>query len=131
MAAFLVDTDVASLMYRGQLPDEFLIYTVAHGLYLSFATIGELWQGIHKAQWGGRRTTDLMRFVEARFTILPGDAIVARTWGELSGTAQRTGQTIAVNDCWIAATGLVWQLPLLTRNRKHFERVPGLRLPVR
>jgi predicted nucleic acid-binding protein len=30
-------------------------------------------------------------------------------------------------DILIAATALANDLPLLTRNRRHFERVPGLR----
>jgi predicted nucleic acid-binding protein len=33
-----------------------------------------------------------------------------------------------VPDALIAATALQHELPLMTRNRRHFDRVPGLEL---
>jgi tRNA(fMet)-specific endonuclease VapC len=48
-------------------------------------------------------------------------ARIARTLGE-------RGRSIGVKDTLIAGTCLVFGLPLATRNRRHFERVPGLEL---
>ena len=39
---------------------------------------------------------------------------------------KRQGQLFGANDLWIAATALAHKLPLVTRNRTRFERVPGL-----
>jgi tRNA(fMet)-specific endonuclease VapC len=36
------------------------------------------------------------------------------------------GNPIGDHDAWIAATALQHRLTLLTRNRNHFERIPGL-----
>jgi predicted nucleic acid-binding protein len=48
---------------------------------------------------------------------------------ELAGiTRRRTG--IVTPDALIAATALAHRVPLMTRNRRHFERVDGLRLVV-
>ncbi len=49
------------------------------------------------------------------------DPRIARRAGQIK---RHTGLQIA--DALIAATALEHQLPLMTRNRRHFERVPGL-----
>lgn len=36
------------------------------------------------------------------------------------------GNLIGANDLWIAATGLAYEMPVVTRNVEHFKRVPGL-----
>jgi predicted nucleic acid-binding protein len=36
------------------------------------------------------------------------------------------GPLIGANDIWVAATGLVYGVPVVTRNETHFRRVPGL-----
>lgn len=46
---------------------------------------------------------------------------------ELAGTMRRKTQ-IATPDALIAATALIHGLPLMTRNRRHFERVAELRV---
>ena len=41
---------------------------------------------------------------------------------------RKAGRVIATMDLLIAATAIVGNATLVTRNRKHFEHVPGLRL---
>ena len=41
---------------------------------------------------------------------------------------QENGMLIGGNDLWIAATGLAYQMPVVTRNTQHYRRVPGLRV---
>ncbi len=53
---------------------------------------------------------------------LPVDRRVADKAGELRRMA------LKMPDALIAATALVHQLPLLTRNNSGFRKVPGLRL---
>jgi len=56
---------------------------------------------------------------------LPIDAVIA----ELAGMTRRdTG--IATPDALIAATALTHRIPLMTRNRRHFDRVADLRIIV-
>lgn len=52
---------------------------------------------------------------------LPVDRAVA----ELAGITRRASG-IATPDALIAATALVHGLPVMTRNRRHFDRVAGL-----
>lgn len=36
------------------------------------------------------------------------------------------GNLIGAHDLWIAATGLAYEMPVVTRNVEHFRSVPGL-----
>jgi predicted nucleic acid-binding protein len=46
----------------------------------------------------------------------------------LRGEAAADGHMIGPNDCWIAACCVGHGLPLLTRNRKHFQPLEPLGL---
>jgi predicted nucleic acid-binding protein len=49
-------------------------------------------------------------------------------YGFLRGEAAADGHMIGPNDCWIAACCVGHGLPLLTRNRKHFQPLEPLGL---
>jgi len=40
---------------------------------------------------------------------------------------QPSYKLVGQNDLWIAATALALQKPLITRNRRHFDKIKGLR----
>jgi tRNA(fMet)-specific endonuclease VapC len=48
--------------------------------------------------------------------------------GEVHARLERAGHGIGVKDALIAGVCRRFDLPLATRNIRHFERVPGLRL---
>jgi predicted nucleic acid-binding protein len=56
------------------------------------------------------------------------DPAFAATYGRLLSHLQRRGETIATMDLLIATTSVCADAPLLSRNIRHLERVPGLRL---
>lgn len=97
------------------------------GLAVSSITIGEVLDGTY-------RTTDTVaslvayrRFL-ARFAVLDVTDVVADTFAFLRAGLRKQGNLIPDLDLLIAATALVHDLALLTRNERHFARVPGLRL---
>jgi predicted nucleic acid-binding protein len=53
---------------------------------------------------------------------------IPEAYGFLRGEAAAAGYTLGQNDCWIAACCVSHGLPLLTRNRKHFEPLEPLGL---
>jgi predicted nucleic acid-binding protein len=53
--------------------------------------------------------------------VLPGDEAVATIWGRLSAAAVRRGRPCPVNDMWIAACCLAYEVPLATLNLKDYE----------
>ena len=46
---------------------------------------------------------------------------IARSWGEISAHATRRGRPRPLNDTWIAACCLAYDLPLATLNIKDFR----------
>ncbi len=62
------------------------------------------------------------------FTLIEVGEHVAWIASRLSRDLDRRGLPIGDNDIWIAATALAYRLPLVSRNARHFDRVPGLNI---
>jgi toxin FitB len=72
--------------------------------------------------FAGRNADELrLRQVLGRLPELSVDSDVAESAGRIRRTTE-----LAVPDALIAATALAHELPLMTRNVRHFERVSGL-----
>jgi tRNA(fMet)-specific endonuclease VapC len=72
------------------------------------------------------RRDDILRLVRSR--TFPLDARSALRAGEVAATLQGAGEDIGLADCLQAGICLNLDLPFATRNRKHFDRVNGLRV---
>jgi toxin FitB len=70
-----------------------------------------------------RDSVTLLRGLLARMHEIHVDASIAERGGVLKRTCQ-----LQTPDALIAATALEHELPLMTRNRRHFDRVTGLEL---
>lgn len=60
--------------------------------------------------------------------VLAVDREVSWHYGDVYRYLQANGLLIGANDLWIAAAGLAYDVPVVSRNAQHFERVPGLRV---
>lgn len=69
-----------------------------------------------------------MRLVLTARPVLPLDEAAARSAGTIDGALARRGTPIDPEDAMIAGTALARAEPLVTRNIRHFGRIPGLRL---
>jgi predicted nucleic acid-binding protein len=116
----VLDTDVASLTLKGRLPAKLVSRIGAAQFGITFVTLGELTQWATLRDWGARSRDRLTSWLSTK-AILPYSDEVARRWGEISAHAVRRGRTRPVNDTWIAASCLVFGLPLATLNVKDFE----------
>lgn len=91
---------------------------------LPLPVAGELFGGAHSS----RRTTSNLERVEelaARWTLLLPDLGTARIYGRLRGEVRDALSTSRMNDLWIAAICLQYELPLLTNDR-GFSAIPDL-----
>ncbi len=61
-----------------------------------------------------------------RFTVVEINELVAWEASRISRALGKSGLSIGDNDVWIAATAMAYQLPLVSRNVRHFARVHGL-----
>ncbi|OBK24574.1 hypothetical protein A5634_02790 [Mycobacterium asiaticum] len=120
----VVDTDLIIDFLRGKGSGTTLVRAllINHQLRITAITAFELRVG---ADFLARRD-DILRLVRSRtFPLDPSSALRA---GEVAATLRAAGQDIGLADCLQAGVCLNFDLPLATRNRKHFERVEGLRL---
>jgi predicted nucleic acid-binding protein len=111
MAEILLDTDVLIDHLRGKRR----LQRPRDGVSYSAITRAELFAGKGADEKG-------LRTLLAPFRELPVDRAIA----ELAGRIRReTG--VALADALIASTARTHRLTLVTRNRRHFDRVPGLK----
>ncbi|HET8537873.1 MAG TPA: type II toxin-antitoxin system VapC family toxin [Solirubrobacteraceae bacterium] len=97
---------------------------------ISAASLAELHFGVLVAKSDDERARRAQRLgvIEATFEPLPIDAAVARVWGRLAAAVVSRGgkpRRRAV-DLAIAATAVVHDVPLLTRNPKDFALIADL-----
>ena len=128
MSDVVVDTDIASYVFKNHTLAS-LYYREIHGglAYLSFMTIAELRRWTLQAAWGRQRLQSLDEYLEG-FVVIPSSTDLCDIWAEVMVAAQAVGRRIECADAWIAATALLYDVPLITHNRADYLGVPGLRI---
>jgi tRNA(fMet)-specific endonuclease VapC len=96
-------------------------------LGISIITWGELCFGAAKSSDPSSAHSLLEQFSRA-VEVLSLPAAAGLHYGEVRAALQRAGTPIGNNDLWIAAHALALSVPLVSNNRREFERVPGLKL---
>ena len=92
-------------------------------IFITSVSVAECYRGAYGSRDGAKALKDTKELLEL-FAVLSLDYESAKTWGELS-ESMKSG-SIGDRDLFIASIALVNEQSLLTRNKKHFERVPGL-----
>ena len=124
---FLLDTDAISFAMRGEggVAVE-LRRRQPSQVCTSSIVVGELELGIVRR--GSRKLRRQLDALYSGLEVLPYDVEAARRYGRLAAVLLDDGVPIGVEDTMVAAHALSRGLVLVTHNRRHFERVPGLRL---
>jgi hypothetical protein len=119
-SAVVLDTDVASRSFRSRLPSGLAARLIGRQPILTFVTIGEMTQWAKLRQWGPHNRELLDDWLSGK-PVIHGSRTIAITWGNLSAAATQRGRPRPVNDSWIAACCLAYDLPLATLNLKDFK----------
>jgi predicted nucleic acid-binding protein len=119
VSGVVVETEVASVILKGQLPDTLARQLDGQRLAITFVTVGELTQWTYLHRWGSPRRASLQSFF-ASVVVLPASFRAAAIWVEIQAHARLRGRPRPVNDSRIAACCLVRELPLATFNIKDF-----------
>lgn len=119
----VADTDVLIDALRGRAPaaDRIALELETGALATTAISAFELRGGARSAAAAGQ-VEDLL----ASLSILPFDAEAAEKAAQTRQALEAKGAPIGMADYLIAGTCLARSAVLLTRNRAHFERVPGL-----
>lgn len=99
MQPVILDTDVASLSHKRKLTGPLATRLIGRKPLITFVTFGELTKWTEIRHWGTRSRQELA------------------DW--LSGIQR--GRPRPINDMWIAACALTYDLPLATLNVKDYE----------
>lgn len=125
MSVVLLDTTVASLLHpkkRGTgLREKYEKHMKDQTLALSFQSVAELWQWAEANSWGENARRGLDAFVR-RFLVIPYDYELAQVWAKVMEQSRQEGRRFEAGDCWIAATNVHRNIPLLSHDKDFANR---------
>ena len=127
---YLFDTDTLSNLMKkapsGNLVSRMRTLPVRQQ-FTSSITLGELIFGAQK-KGSSRLLAEIHWLVTSNLPILPFDADAATRYGEVRANLEKQGATIGDADIRIASIALARGLTVVTRNLRHFQRVPDLKV---
>jgi tRNA(fMet)-specific endonuclease VapC len=104
--AAIVDTDVVSMMFKGDSRVQpYRRHIVGRLLGISFMTLAEPERWPLERGWGAIRKAELAQHL-TKYVVLPASHELCVKWAEVSWEARRQGRPIQTADAWIAASAL-------------------------
>ena len=127
----LVDSSVLIAVERGSFDPERMPAELADtDIAISAVTASELLHGVHRASKNrirSQREAFVERLLEV-WPVLPFDLTSARIHSKLWAELAAKGISIGAYDLMIGATAIANGLQLLTRDRRSFSKIPGLKV---
>jgi tRNA(fMet)-specific endonuclease VapC len=124
--AIVVDTDVISYIFkkdsRAALYEPHMVQVPK---FISFMTFAELRRWEFQSNWGNVKTAKF-ELLLSDFGVIFADEKLCNIWANITNETKKKGRPISTADAWIAATALMFEIPLVTNNRKDFEQIGGL-----
>lgn len=124
--AIVVDTDDISYVFkkdtRAALYEPHLLQSPK---FISFMTLAELRLWVLRNNWGERKRSRFETMLSDYGTIY-ADENLCETWARIRWKSGRAGAPMSVPDAWVAAVALMFEIPLLTHNKKHFSHLSDL-----
>lgn len=127
---YLLDTCLISELAKSE-PDKNVVNWVLHenetNFYVSVLTFGEIHKGIEKLP-ASKKKKELQFWVanelKNRFQnrIIGIDMNISLVWGKIQCIAEKKGKQMPAVDALIAATGIVHNLTVVTRNVADMEQ---------
>jgi tRNA(fMet)-specific endonuclease VapC len=124
---FVLDTNTVLDYFKGRgKVAERLLAVAPSEIAVPAISAYEVWVGVLGSQNPKQRREQFEAFL-AVVEILPFEADAGIRAAELRHKLEREGEAIGPLDTLIAATALVYEGVLVTRNLREFSRVPGLK----
>ncbi|MGA0854904.1 MAG: type II toxin-antitoxin system VapC family toxin [Luteolibacter sp.] len=123
----IADTSYLVGLWRGQpWATNYAASHPAKSLAIPWVVLGEFWHGALRANHDPK---EINEFLSIGVHLMDASEIFpayAKICAAISGTPPFPA--IGQNDLWIAAIAVALDKPLLTRNRRHFDSIPDLKL---
>ena len=124
----LIDSSVLIAAERGHLDLAERAQNSEADLAIAAVTATELLHGVHRANTEARQL-ERSSWVEAllwRIPVVSFDLVAARVHARIWAETAKRGVQIGSHDLLIGASALSRGLLLVTRDKRSFERIPGL-----
>ena len=130
MKKIFIDSNFVIDYLRGQSYTKFLMEKIKNRqleAYLSVVTLFELYVGALLSSDPKRKFEDIDSLV-SWFYVADITREVMLIAAKIHVSLRKSGAMIEIQDILIAATSLSMNMELMTRNKKHFRDIEGLRL---
>jgi tRNA(fMet)-specific endonuclease VapC len=117
----ILDSDVLIDFLNGRASTELMAAIESGRLLTTTISLFEVLRGTA----GARRSREMTRVFEL-VEQLPLTALAATRAAQIDQQLRAVGQRLDTADTLIAGIALANDLPVVTRNRRHFDRIPGL-----
>jgi tRNA(fMet)-specific endonuclease VapC len=97
------------------------------GVAVSVITVAELFVGARKSNRSSANRNKVQGFI-SNLAVLPLSTAILERFADIKVELMRRGERLEDFDLLIAATALAEGRTLVTGNRRHFGRIPGLRI---
>ncbi|RIK45609.1 MAG: hypothetical protein DCC58_05865 [Chloroflexi bacterium] len=125
---YLLDSDwIIQVLVRQGIAQQELRRLAGSPVYISIVSAGEIFERAFVHANPVEHLSQFRLFLSS-YRILGITTAIMELFAEQRALLRRRGQLIPDFDLLIAATALQYDLTLLTFNRRHFERIPELRL---
>ncbi len=131
---YLIDTCIWIDVERGIVsPADVASYTGNDSVYISPVTLAELGYGVEMAvseEIKQKRTSSLERLRKKPLLII--DDSTGLIFARLAAALKKSGRgsSFRIQDIWLASQAIQNNFFFLTKNKKDFEDIPGLKLVV-
>jgi tRNA(fMet)-specific endonuclease VapC len=128
--AIIVDADVVIRGEKGTLDFEGWVSSLPDEKFAVAAiTVAELWHGLERATDAHRsRREAYLRTVLDQMPVIPYTEQTAYEHARIWAALDASGRMIGFYDLIVAATAVERNSQVATFNKKHFSRVPGLKV---
>lgn len=128
MTTYFLDTSVIIDYLRGKKEVVDFVDKLERELVSSFVCLAELYEGIWRVKNREQAKNTILQFFASLSTVFGLDSKIAEKFGQIRKELKTQGNVIEDLDIFIAATCIVYDLSLITHNKKHFSRVRDLKI---
>ena len=126
--SYFLDTSIIVNLFRGKKEEQKLMENLEGERTSSFICLSELYEGVYRARNREAEENNLVKFFSRLHNVFGIDNEIAKKFGEIRTNLKKSGSVIEDFDILIAATCIVYNQILITHNKKHFSRIPELKI---